>query len=118
MKFDEFRLHMDSYRRTVDEEGRSRKDSYLALDRLHGLYGAFSHKERMMADQVLAEWVLSEDESVRFDALALIDDFKIGASAPALQKLCERLTLSDAPGAPFELQKVRRIMSSLGRPTA
>ncbi len=44
-----------------------------------------------MADQVLAEWALSEDEKVRFDGLALIDDFPIATAIPALQKLAKRL---------------------------
>ena len=113
VRLDEFPLEMESYRRAGDEEARSLKDSWLALDRLHALYGKFNGEERVMADQVLAEWALSGDESVRFDALALIDDFKIAAAIPMLRKLSERLASSTAPGAPYEAKKVKRIMSSL-----
>ena len=113
MRLAEFRLRMESYRREVDEEAMSLKDSYLALDRLHALYQKFDAEERAMANQVLAEWALSEDEKVRFDALALIDDFKIATAIPALEKLAERLATSGTPGAPYELQKLRRIMGSL-----
>jgi len=66
-----------------------------------------------MADQVLTEWVLSKDEGVRFDALALIDDFKILKAIPALQKLATRLVSSSAPSAPYELQKVDRVIGDL-----
>ena len=115
MTLDEFRLQMESYRRAADEEAMSQKDSYLALDRLHALYQRCDDEERAMADQVLAEWALSDDERVRFDALALIDDFKVATAIPALQKLAERLALSSAPGAPYELRKLKRIIGDLTR---
>lgn len=114
MNLDEFRQQMTSYRRSVDEEAKALKDSYLALDRLHALYRKFDSVERVMADQVLAEWVLLDDEAVRFDALALIDDFKIANATRALKQLASRLALSSAPGAPYELQKVDRIIADLG----
>jgi hypothetical protein len=106
---------MESYRRSVDEEARALKDSYVALDRLHALYTRFDAAERTMADQVLTEWVLSDDEGLRFDALALIDDFKVKAAAAALGLLAGRLASSTAAGAPYELQKVDRILKDLER---
>jgi hypothetical protein len=78
------------------------------------LYRKFDAEERRMADQVLTEWVLSEDENVRFDALALIDDFKIARAVPALKALAGRLASSRAPGAPHELQKLDRIRRGFG----
>jgi hypothetical protein len=113
MKLDEFRRQMAWYRVAVDEEARSLKDSYVALDRLHRLYQKFDDQEKAMADHVISEWVLSEDENVRFDALALINDFKIATTKTALQKLANHLALSNAPGAPYELAKVHRIIRDL-----
>ncbi len=113
MKLDEFRCQMESYRHAADEEAASLKDSYLALDRLHSLYRKFDVEERTMADQVLSEWALSEDEKVRFDALALIDDLKIANAIPALRMLASRLASSNAPGAPYELKKVNRVVGNL-----
>jgi hypothetical protein len=113
MKLNELRNQMESYRRAADEEAMSLKDSYLTLDRLHSLYRKFDEEERAMADQVLAEWVLSEDENLRFDALALIYDFKIVSATPALQKLIDRLASCRTSGAPHELNKVKRIVKSL-----
>jgi cysteinyl-tRNA synthetase len=117
MTLDEFRKEMEAHRSSVDQEAKSLKDSYLALDKLHGLYRKFDAQERAMADQVLSEWVQSEDENVRFDALALIDDFRIEKAMPALEALVGRLASSRAPGAPYELQKVDRIVRDLGRPS-
>ncbi len=91
------------------------KDSYLALDRLHSLYRKLDDDERAMAEIVLSEWALSEDEGLRFDALAMIKDFRIAAALPMLRKLADRLFLSKEPGAPYELKKVNRIISALCR---
>jgi len=104
---------MTSYRRTVDDEATSLKDPYVALDRLHALYEKFTDDERRLADQILAEWVLSEDEKMRFDAIALIDDFKVVNTIPALRRLAERLMSSGVPGAPYEIKKVERVIANL-----
>jgi cysteinyl-tRNA synthetase len=113
MKLEEFRSEMESYRSAVDEEARAFKDSYLALDRLQDLYRKLEPEERVLADQVLAEWVLSDDEKVRFDAMALVDDFKVASAVPALRELASRLVSSSAPGAPYERKKVERIIKGL-----
>jgi hypothetical protein len=114
MNLDEFRDQLEMYRRRVDEEANSVKDSYLALERLYSLYRSFAADERTMADKVLAEWAISDVEDVRYDALALIDDFKIRAAMPALRLLTARLESSSSPGAPYELRKVTRILADLG----
>lgn len=44
----------------------------------------------------------------------LIDDFKIATSMPALDALAGRLASSSAPGPPYELKKVDRILRDLG----
>ena len=117
MNLDEFRREMAAYRQAADEEAMSLKDSYLALDLLHSLYRKFDDEERVMANQVLAEWALSDDEKVRFDALALIDDFQIKTAIPALHELVARLALVYAPGAPYEQQKANRIIRDLSERT-
>ena len=113
MTLNEFRLEMASYRRSVDDEATSLKSPYVVLERLRTLYDKFDGSERLMADEVLSEWVLSEDEKVRFDALALIDELKIKMAAPALNELATRLASSGAPSAPYELKKVLRILALL-----
>ena len=113
MTLDEFRLKMVSNWHSVDDEAKSLKDPHIALEKLRILYKKFDDAERLMADKVLSEWVLSEEETMRFDALALIDDLKIRTGAPALHLLATRLTSSDVPSAPYELKKVLRIISSL-----
>ena len=113
MTLNEFRSQLESYRRAVDVEAASLKDSYLALERLENLYLSFDTEERRLADQVLSEWVSSDDVNVRFDALYLVRRFRISLAAPALRGLAERLRSSTLPGAPDELEKVERILHEL-----
>jgi hypothetical protein len=115
MTLDELRKEMEAYRRSVSEEAKSLKDPYVALERLHQLYQRFDDKERAIADQVLAEWVLSHDINVRFDALALIREFNITKATLALRSLADRLSESRAVGAPDELWKVYRLLRKLGQ---
>jgi hypothetical protein len=113
MTYEEFRDEMESYRRDADADASAQKDSQLVLDRLHSLYLKFDASERAMANRVLAEWALSADEGMRFDALALIDEFKIKQATTALNELAQRLGKSKALGAPYELEKVKRIVGNI-----
>jgi cysteinyl-tRNA synthetase len=117
MNLDEFRYEMTAYRQHVRKEGKAFKEALYSVNRLTDLYRKFDAEERAMADQVLAEWLLSEDESVRFDAWVLIDDFKIRSALPALEKLAQRLAASPAVGAPDELERINRIIADLARCT-
>lgn len=117
MNINEFREQMFSYRQAAEEEAASMKDPYVALDRLYSLYKKFDAEERTMANQVLAEWTLSDSEKLRFEAMALIDDFHIVSAIPTLRELATRLAATNTPGAPFELQKVERIIQDLDKQT-
>jgi hypothetical protein len=113
MTRDEFRCEMDRHRRAVHEEADQFKYPYLALKRLYALYEKFDAEERAMADEVVTDWILSDDPNVRFDALALAREFHISNAIPALEKLAKRLPSTCTPGALYELEKVNRIMSTL-----
>jgi hypothetical protein len=113
MSLDEFREKMWEYRQAADRDASALKESNLAWDWLRDLYRRFDSDERRLADQVLEEWVLSEDENLRYDALILIGDFKIIAAASALQTLAACLARSAAAGARYELQKVHRVIQDL-----
>jgi len=80
---------------------------------LRDLYQKFDARERALADQVLMEWVLSDDEGLRFDAEVLTRELKIVTVAPALEQLAIRLQLSRAPSAPSERKRVAMILQEL-----
>ncbi len=114
MNIDEFRKEMWAYRQSADRDANALKESNLAWEWLRNLYRKFDSDERKLADQVLIEWVLSDDENVRYDALVVIDEFKIADALFAVQELATRLRLSNAPSAPYELKKVDSLLQKLG----
>lgn len=100
-------------RERLDDDARASKSSHAVVLELSRRYQALDESERPEVDELLAEWVLSEDEGRRFDALAVIADNKVVHAVPALRELAERLEASDAPNAPFEWAKVNRILGKL-----
>ena len=99
-------------RNAAEQEAKEQKNSMLVLERLKDFYRQLDPADKALADQVLCTW-LQADEGYRFDALALIREFKIATALPHLRSLAAGLTRSKQPGAPFELQKVETIMQTL-----
>ena len=79
-------------------------------DRVYGKLGS----DRTLADQVLIEWLGSEDEGARFDALHLVRKFRVKDARDALTRLHDRLGESSAPGAPFERRRIAETLAELG----
>jgi hypothetical protein len=98
----------DTVRRFTDA-----RDAQGAILELFRQYERLSPAERREIDSLLAESLGSSDEDVRFDALALIDEYRIASTLPQLQSLASRLLTETTPGAPFELAKVQRLLDRL-----
>jgi hypothetical protein len=54
------------FRSAADERAAELKDSHSALEELSRLYKRLNESERALANAVIAEWVLSDDEKLRF----------------------------------------------------
>ena len=98
---------LESCREVADIEAEQRRDSQYVADQLRDLYLSLERDERSEADAVIAEWLISDDEKKRFDALGLIAEMKIVAARPALELLERRLSSDPAPGARFEMAKAK-----------
>lgn len=109
----DLRARFDEFWRRADREAESSKDSQGAVLALEEFYRGLPTADRSAANQLLAEWVLSEDDKRRFDALALIDRFAIREAAPALRTLAERCENSNLPSSPYDWAKVNRILGRL-----
>lgn len=101
------------FRQSVSEDVIARKDSQSALFVLFDHYRALPAADRPIIDEFLAEELGSTDETTRFHALALINEFRITAALPALRRLAEWLETRSSPGAPHEWAKVNRIIAAL-----
>lgn len=82
---------------------------------LRRLYASLGGDDRLVINAVLADSLASPDETLRYDALALIDEFKIREAVPRLHELNSRLSVDGSPGAPFEAAKVQRILDRMDR---
>jgi hypothetical protein len=110
---EDVRAEWTAFRKQSNADALAAKESQGALFRLFDRYRSLSAAERSVVDQLIAEQVLSPDETVRFDAVAMIDKFVITSALPALRMLAARLEGDAQPGAPFEWAKVNRVIGTL-----
>lgn len=102
MTLDEFRHEMDAFWTYANEQGDALRDHFVTLQRLMKLYRKFDAAEQKMADEVIAEWVSSGSPTKRYDARALIHEFKIRSAIPALRNQTRQLAPMAGPVAKSE----------------
>lgn len=90
------------------------KNSQSAIRVMANRYQSLVPSDQQIIKGLFIDQLSSGDETVRFDALALIREFRITEAAPALRRLAERLEGENTPGAPYEWELVNRIRGSLG----
>ena len=110
---DEIRAEWSAFRESMNAQALAAKESQAALFRLFDRYQSLPASERPIIDELLAEQLLSLDETDRFDAVALIDKFAITSALPALRTLADRLEGEAQVGAPYEWTKVNRVIGKL-----
>jgi hypothetical protein len=91
---------------------RSKESQYVVIE-LSRRYAALSPEDKLAVDELLAEWVLSDDACLQFDALALISEHNIRSAIPSLRELAARLEQSNLPLAPDDWAWVNRILGQL-----
>ena len=114
MTLEHVRGQLETLRSSSESEARLLKDAQLTLDRLRTAYDAMPEDDRSSADSVIVDWLKSDDENRRFDAIALIDEFRIASAIPVMRWLRHRLISNHNPGAPFEIEKIDRVLVDLG----
>lgn len=100
-------------RSNLERQAVESKDAQEVAIELVRQYERLAESDRADVDRLLQEWVLSDVEAERFDALVVIDANEVRSAAPALRELCSRLEASDDPGAPYEWEWVNRILGGL-----
>jgi hypothetical protein len=76
-------------------------------------YRALDPTERSLADQVLGEWVLNGTSGQQFDALAIVQEFRIRSAEPALHQLAAKLDHPPGPEAKYLGKKVQGVIDAL-----
>jgi len=113
MTYDEFREKLEAWWLATDAREVARKNSQGALLALMDFYEALEPDERALADQVFAEWIGSGNDRKRFDALAMVDRFRILAASAQLRIAEAEIATRQDHEAPYELAKVRRVLDRL-----
>jgi hypothetical protein len=98
MNVDAMRSALAGFRSAADERAAELKDSQFAPEELAQLNKRLDAAERALASVVIAEWLASDEEKLRFDALALIDRDVIRGSIEPLERLAERRRSTAALG--------------------
>ena len=75
-----------------EEEGRRTRNPYVTLHRLDAAYISMTDQERVEFEGVMGEWVRGHDPGKRYDAIALINNFKMTNTFDDLRVLREQLT--------------------------
>jgi hypothetical protein len=113
MTYDEFRDRLEAWWFENDSRAVARKDSQGALAELVALYDDFDSQDRSLADRVLIEWLNSSNERKLYDALAMIDHFRVQSAAGALRVLAHKTERRADHEAPYDLARIESILSRL-----
>jgi hypothetical protein len=113
MNQSDIRAEWNELRARLSAEAIATKSSEEAVIELSAHYRRLDAQDQAAVDEVIAEWVNSDDESAHYDARPLIGEHHILAAVPALQRLIQRLAQSEEPGARFERAAVARVLSTL-----
>jgi len=76
-------------------------------------FASLTTDQRVELEPLLREWLRSDDESDRFDAIAIVRDNDVTSMIPDLRELQDRLEDSTEVGAPYEWAKVNRVLGHL-----
>jgi hypothetical protein len=78
------------------------KDPNIATFELKAFYESLDPSDRVVVDQLLDEWLLSDDDDRRFDAEALIRKFTIRSALPALRLALKHVASAEGPSTAFD----------------
>ncbi|MBI5779630.1 MAG: hypothetical protein HZA49_09285 [Planctomycetes bacterium] len=113
MKKEESKKLLEQEWENIIADAESAKDSPRATINLMENYKSLDTGRRLLADQIIAEWITSKDDGKRFDALALVEKFNIRSALPQLRALEVDLKNRTGPDAYYQLEKVRRKIKKL-----
>lgn len=105
----------DALRRRISSNAIAEKGSQGALFALFEVYRRLDTADRAVVERWMGNEALLGEEVDRFDAIAMIREFRVVSALAGLRQLEDRLVGIASPGAPFERAKVGRLVAYLER---
>lgn len=99
--------------RQLSAEADASRNSQAVAFGLLAMYDALSPEEQQCIHSVLAEWIVSEDNKLRYDAAFLTSERRILPMAASIRKAVLRLRGRAGPEAEYEVKKLLRILDEL-----
>lgn len=100
-------------RRRLSVESMASRDSQAVSFGLLSKYDQLKPDERETIFPLLSEWLLSEDECLRYDAVFIISQRKIRELTPGILKALSKWSQKDGPESRYETLKLKRIVDEL-----
>lgn len=97
----------------IDSQALMEKQSAMATFEIARIYRASEPEFRKAAREAFGRWLLSRNERMRFDALALIREFDVFEAIPNLRRLQQLLDRVQGSEAEFDREKVRDVLRYL-----
>jgi|ERR1700688_3089806 len=100
----------------LNKEWTEAKNPMGATVELISYYRTLTPGARTLADAEIVDWLLSENGDRRFDAMALVREFRITGAVQNLITLAQDLRGRAGPEARYELEKAEQILRWLDEP--
>jgi hypothetical protein len=115
MAYEEFRQEMNDFLSSAYDRPQSMREGTYALISVEKLYARFDEGERRMADRVLIEWLLSDQERLSSIAFYVVRHYKVSSATSALRELASRLASINTPMARDRLKEVLQLIADLAQ---
>ena len=99
--------------RNLCAEADAFRDSQAVAFGLLAAYDKLSPNDRNEIHQLLANWLVSDDNKLRYDAAFLVNERKIQDLASAIRASIDRAKQLPGPEPKFEVEKLTRILEEI-----
>lgn len=103
---------LETYHR-LSTDAETFHDSQAVSFGLLSLYESLTLEERELVHPLLTEWLVSDDNRLRYDSAFLISQCGIREMIPAVEAAIAKYQGMLGPEAHFETKKLKRILSEL-----
>lgn len=114
MSPEEFRRAICKYWDEANEQAKHYyRDPHLTLVRLRSLFSKLDADDRSLANEVLAEWLLSDNDARRYHASVLVGELNVTTALPAVEELIRRLSSGTVPHDRATFDRLRQLAAEL-----